>query len=435
MKSIPHQQMTFVYQQPTIYSRVAEFSFYLMAAFVLFGTAMPFPETEGFNEENTSNIYNQIIFSFILFSGTFSLIPLRIEAWAVLRREKLLIVLLAWCAISLTWSVYPFVGFKRLVLLSAVSVSSLAVLLHSRNRPNLLTRLKYVVAAYILLTIVVCLALPAAKDPKFYTWRGFEPTKNNLGQVALVCILLLFVTFKSEQGKRYFSGVLLALSGAVLIGSWSVTSIGVLFGLLGIGLLVWAIDVAFNSAPIARLLSIVAIAGFALLALGAMLWAPELLTTIPKSLGKDITFSGRTYLWESMWLEIERHWMLGTGYAGFWNPESIGMEVLHEEFVWLPNQAHNGYLDVLNEIGLVGLFLFAALIIRYLRDAVELGEGFYWQWFIVAMLVMNLQESTFLRPHNAFNVFFLFAYFSLFVEQHFRELRRFGADDKLISPN
>ncbi len=225
------------------------------------------------------------------------------------------------------------------------------------------------------------------------------------------------------------------LAGIILIGSWSITSVGVLLVLLGIAILVWGIDRAVYSEPIARLLSSIILGGVALLQVGTHIWAPDQLIEIPQAIGKDFTLSGRTLHWESMWEEIGRHWLLGTGYAGFWNPESIGMEILHEEFVWLPNQAHNGYLDVLNELGLVGLFLFGMLIVRYFVRASRLGEGFYWQWFIAAMLVMNLQESTFLRPHNAFNGVFIFAYLMLFVEEYQRDLRRFGAEEKITTPN
>lgn len=436
MKSYQYQQMMFVYRQPSIYTRLAELSFYLFIAYILFGTSAPFPDTEGFNEENVSNIYNQIFFSLSLLAGTVSLIPLRMEVLEIFRREKFLLILLAWCAVTLLWSIYPFVGFKRIILLLSAVASSLAILLHARGAPYILTRIKYVVGAYLLATLVAVVAVPAALDPKFGTWRGLEPTKNNLGQVMLVCLLLLGIIRQSERGAtRQVTLVFAILAGIILVGSWSMTSLGVLVGLLGIALLVWGVDRAFYSEPIARILSTIILGGLAALLLGAIIWAPDLLMALPRAIGKDITFSGRTLLWESMWVEIERHWLLGTGYAGFWNPESIGMEILHEEFVWLPNQAHNGYLDVLNELGLVGLLLLGAMIIHYLIRASRLGEGFYWTWFIAAMLIMNLQESTFLRPHNAFNGVFIFAYLMLFVEEHQRDLRRFGADEQITTPN
>ena len=428
--------MMFVYRQPSIYTRLAEFSFYLFIAYILFGTSAPFPDTEGFNEENVSNIYNQIFFSLALLAGTVSLIPLRMEVLEIFRREKLLLILLGWCALTFIWSIYPFVGFKRIILLLSAVVTSLAILLHARGAPYILTRIKYVVGAYLLATLVAVIAIPAAIDPKFGTWRGLEPTKNNLGQVMLVCLLLLGIIRQSERGPtRQMTLMFTVLAGIILIGSWSITSVGVLLGLLGIAILVWGIDRAFYSEPIARILSSIILGGVALLLVGTLIWAPDLLIAIPQAIGKDITFSGRTLLWESMWEEIGRHWLLGTGYAGFWNPESIGMEILHEEFVWLPNQAHNGYLDVLNELGLVGVFLFGMLIVRYFVRASRLGEGFYWQWFIAAMLVMNLQESTFLRPHNACNGVFIFAYLMLFVEEYQRDLRRVGAEEKITTPN
>lgn len=183
---------------------------------------------------------------------------------------------------------------------------------------------------YLLITLVSVLVIPGAIDPKFGTWRGLEPTKNNLGQVAIVCLIMLFIIRQTEpEHKRKHTLIFLVIAALILLGSWSVTSIGVLVGLLMVGLLVWVIDVAFNSEPTARVLSTVFLFGFTILFAGTMLLAPDLLTSIPNSIGKDITFSGRTFLWESMWVEIQGHWWFGTGYAGFWNPESVGMEILH----------------------------------------------------------------------------------------------------------
>ena len=86
---------------------------------------------------------------------------------------------------------------------------------------------------------------------------------------------------------------------------------------------------------------------------------PDIFNTLPSLIGKDITFTGRTYLWAAIWEVIKKHILIGCGFQGYWVISNKDLLELYKNFVWLPNQAHNGYLDILNEIGIVGLVLFA----------------------------------------------------------------------------
>jgi len=80
----------------------------------------------------------------------------------------------------------------------------------------------------------------------------------------------------------------------------------------------------------------------------------------------------------------------------------------------LPNSSHSGYLDILNETGLIGLFSVIAIVINYFVNLVKYKEKTFWMWFIVLALIENFTESILFNPRGVMTFIFLFAYLSLF---------------------
>jgi len=88
--------------------------------------------------------------------------------------------------------------------------------------------------------------------------------------------------------------------------------------------------------------------------------------TVAQSLGRDPTLTDRTVLWQTL-LTLDTNPLLGTGYESFWLGDRLTR-------IWLaypsiqPNQAHNGYLEIYLNLGLVGLCLLTGfLIVSYWR--------------------------------------------------------------------
>ena len=65
------------------------------------------------------------------------------------------------------------------------------------------------------------------------------------------------------------------------------------------------------------------------------------------------TASGRTELWERLWPLVRQSPWLGHGYGGFWSPRMV--TAVAEQ--WSPTSAHNGYLDMVLQLGLAGLLI------------------------------------------------------------------------------
>jgi len=87
--------------------------------------------------------------------------------------------------------------------------------------------------------------------------------------------------------------------------------------------------------------------------------------------GRDPTLTGRTDLWVYL-LSMHTNPLFGTGYESFW----LGTRL---EFVWrkywLFNEAHNGYLEVYLNLGLIGLFLLSMFLIASYRRIWKLAAS------------------------------------------------------------
>src|SRR5271154_583750 len=104
-----------------------------------------------------------------------------------------------------------------------------------------------------------------------------------------------------------------------------------------------------------------------LLAAGALLMvlSPGLASYITDYLGTDQagTVTGRTEVWSAGWQLIKQHLFLG---RGFMSSRFLAYKI---SVVWQPGHLHNGFLEVLYNNGLVGLFtvvMMHAVIIRNL---------------------------------------------------------------------
>jgi O-antigen ligase len=97
---------------------------------------------------------------------------------------------------------------------------------------------------------------------------------------------------------------------------------------------------------------------------GVLVFFFDLNAHIAEAVGRDPTLTDRTKIWKLL-LTMDTNPMLGTGYESFW----LGSRLLT---VWSQfrglNEAHNGYLEVYLNLGMVGLLMLGAfLIVTYSR--------------------------------------------------------------------
>ena len=79
-----------------------------------------------------------------------------------------------------------------------------------------------------------------------------------------------------------------------------------------------------------------------------------------ESLGRGSDLTGRKALWTAL-LGLHTNPIFGTGFESFWLGERP--ERLEGLFYFIPNEAHNGYLETYLTLGLIGVFLLIGLFV------------------------------------------------------------------------
>jgi O-antigen ligase len=126
-----------------------------------------------------------------------------------------------------------------------------------------------------------------------------------------------------------------------------------------------------------------------------------LLQPIAMITGKDLTFSGRSLIWDVIRQHISFAPLLGTGFGAYWAGPTFllspSQEVARVMYIY-PYQAHNGYLDVINDLGYVGLLVLIGYMIVFMRQSLQLfridrhqGALYLAMFFMVA--ISNLSQS------------------------------------------
>jgi O-antigen ligase len=132
---------------------------------------------------------------------------------------------------------------------------------------------------------------------------------------------------------------------------------------------------------------------------------------LSESLGRGSGMTGRTGLWTAL-LELHTNPILGTGFESFWAGERP--QRLEGLFYFIPNEAHNGYLDTYLTLGIVGVLLLVGLFVATFRKIrLELFRNFEWGryrlGFLVAAILYNWTESAFRTVSPVWFVFYIIA--------------------------
>jgi O-antigen ligase len=101
----------------------------------------------------------------------------------------------------------------------------------------------------------------------------------------------------------------------------------------------------------------------------------------------NLDLEGRVPIWELCIAYASARPLLGYGFEGFWNPSHI--EWISSELHWAIPAAHNGYLDLVLSVGVIGLLLYVSqmgqALVRSFRSY-QVTQASEWA-FAIALLV------------------------------------------------
>lgn len=388
------------------------FAFILLTFSSFSGLDLPFKEKSmEVVEEESTNIINQIVY-LILFLFTLPSIIFRSEKIiGFIRREKILSIFLVFCLISFIWSDYGFISLKRSFQLFVMYLVVLNTFLFLEIR-IIIKVIKVYVVIYLVLTYLAGLFIPEAIDSSFNTWRGLVEQKNGLGQISMYIFLFSFLFYdKEDEIKKKIINYLISLAAIMLIFLSGSSTVAVAFLFILFASIIFYFDKVFHLVGIGRGVSFTLLFLLLILIIPISLYATEILGFIPALFGKDLTFTGRVFIWEYVIDDILKQPLLGYGYQTYW---IIGSGRLN---VFSINQAHNSYLEIILWVGFVGFSFFLSAILKYFYITIKLNAN-YFLISIASILIISFSEGILLQPRTVTTFTFLFFYVYLFIKYY-----------------
>lgn len=344
-----------------------------------------------------------------------------------LRMNPLLWVMLAYCALSMAWSALPTVTLKRVVQLSGLMAIAIAIV--DTSRPTTLQWVRvtlFTMLGLLAASVVVAIGLPDIGQETIAelagSWRGVLDQKNGLGMVAAMAALFGLIHHRMQPFRAMPLLLGLGLILLCLIMARSSTSITVAAVGAAIYLLLRRDHVQSplwlqRTVVVVLALGLVAYQVFFTIHSRPPLWS-EIISPVAGIFGKSADLTGRTDIWDYMWPVIEQHWLQGIGYGAFWLGPGSPSQVILDQFYWVPYQSHNGYIDVINELGVIGLLLFVGLLALHLRNLwrlmyIDRESMALHAALLVIVLFTNVTESSIYRGVVFLHVVFLLSCFKV----------------------
>jgi O-antigen ligase len=132
--------------------------------------------------------------------------------------------------------------------------------------------------------------------------------------------------------------------------------------------------------------------------------------------------TGRVPLWNFIRGELSGHELQGYGWGAFWLVERT--LTAHDELGWYPRHSHNAYLQVVVNLGVVGLMIAVAVgiwaLARATRQVVLTSRPEYSALaaVLVGMFVNGIAESAFVMPRDMGLVSAAVVFSFVFIHRH-----------------
>jgi len=349
---------------------------------------------EGFNYQNlaTNNTPSAGgAISRIVWLGLFSLSVLILFwraglAWLQLRMLNpflLLFVVLAFASIA--WSIDISLSLRRLIRLGTIVLACISFVLMGWHARRFQTVVRPILTLMLLGSLIFGLVFPALaihQEPSaelIGAWHGLTNHKNSLGAIACITLILWFHAWFTREVKFLPALAGGMIAAACLVLSRSSTALATAIAVML--LLLVLLRSSQGLRPYIPYLVVLLVATLLIYALAILNLIPgmgTLLAPITALTGKDMTFTGRTEIWSIIAEHIRLHPFLGSGYGAYW---TSGPVVGTDSYVFVermgsfyPGSAHNGYLEIVNDLGWAGLLCVIAYIGVQVRQSLQLLE-------------------------------------------------------------
>jgi exopolysaccharide production protein ExoQ len=368
---------------------------------------------EGFNYDRNVTMptegspLSRMIWLSLLISGGLVVIRRPAQSWALLKQTNPYLLLFgALAALSFVWSIDPPVTLRRMIRFVTIVLDAMALGLVAWRPNRFQSVVRPVLTLMLLGSIVFGLSSPqlaieqSTQAELAGAWHGLAMQKNGLGSIAGTGLILWVHAWLGRESKWWTVLLGVSTSFACLILSRSSTALmASLFASILLLMLLRSPAALRRYMPYLVGLFVVVLLVYSLAVLKLVPGLEFVLKPITMLTGKDQSFSGRTAIWAIINQHIGLAPFLGTGYGAYW-VESVTSPsyVMEQRLFFYPTESHNGYLDVINDLGWVGAICLISYLLKYLRQGLRLFstlrvQGALYLALLFQQLIINLSES------------------------------------------
>ena len=318
--------------------------------------------------------------------------------------------MLIWIMLSVAWSEFPDLTIRRggRVVIELIAFVILALSFSSGQG---VLRTLFRVFFAINLADIISIAVPTISQTDI-GFAGLHGHKNLAGEFFYMALPVFLIAIFDRSVSRHGIPAIFSFltAAAMLVVSDSKTAMGTV--LIGSVCVVVSRIVLFkrDGLILACTCIFVAITGSLLVFQNGVMQGIYYLT-------EDPTLTGRDSIWRFVLYKLDSSPFAGVGYGALWQvgpqlEETLGRWDIAFEGI---NEAHNGYIDVLAQTGVIGLILLIICLLMHvtrvyqyatsLEGRKRLGLADYAIYIFWGNLVYNVTESFFFLPIGMWFIF------------------------------
>ena len=277
-------------------------------------------------------------------------------------RNPLVMAFMIMALVSALWSIHPDVSIKR----AAGYVVTVGIALLLITMTDFLGAMRIFSTSFALAAVgslLFCVALPqygimATGGDLQATWRGVYTHKEVLG-VAMAFAVVVECGIALATRKFPLRRAILALLFLFLLAmSRAATAIFI----AAFAIATTAVVFAYARSRVAGLLMLL---GALTIGLSCAYFALIDIETLLGFFGKEVGLTGRVELWQAVLDLIAQRPALGWGYRATWVPSDEAVQYVdHITGGWGVTAAHNSYLEMALQLGLIGVGVLVITIAR-----------------------------------------------------------------------
>ncbi len=282
---------------------------------------------------------------------------------------------LGWATLSMVWAEDPYATLGSVGRYALNLVLFLIVFTAVRSERDLGRILVgFMIGAGF--AVGYAFVAPSAEDPGRLATNAQDP--NELASVLIPGLALAVAVIALYRRRPLIRLLALLTVISCAAGIWLTSSRG--------GLIALAIALVFAIAISGRWRPLVAIAATALVAASYVYFAGFASDQVRERIteparGQARLQEGRTTIYQVAWRAFEANPVLGVGSANFEVSskhylDEPGALARTDEIIDRPKVAHNSYLEVMAELGVVGLLLFATIVLFAVSSALMAARTF-----------------------------------------------------------